>query len=256
MIGRWAKDIDAGEACLEQPHLRLITVIRRRPAGSDQARNKAKAASMSIAGKDGDQKALHLALENQGKLLDCQTVQNVMNTNQILAVAGQYHGAAVPPYRSNLMAGYLPPGIPTLGMPAVGDAAKDLPGNPAALVAPTTISAPTTQYQASSPPEINEEDDSSIIAGFFAWKIQRVTVPATQQLWRDAQSIVEDTGWSLKDLREMTGGSLLEEAIEAGIKGPIARNFRPSLKAYIAVQKALRPSSSSSSEGNIRRAAM
>jgi len=67
--------------------------------------------------------------------------------------------------------------------------------------------------------------------------------------WERAYEIVRSNCWSLSDLREMNDRDSIhyKEAIEAGIKGLIARNIKPNLNEFKAwIREQSRPSSSSS----------
>jgi hypothetical protein len=80
---------------------------------------------------------------------------------------------------------------------------------------------------------IQEDDGAEIVCDFLAWMVAKQTDPIRHEVWRSTSNIVRSNCWTLRELKDMKmEPSLSEEAVEAGIKAPIARQFRDRLAEF------------------------
>jgi hypothetical protein len=106
-------------------------------------------------------------------------------------------------------------------------------------VAPVPVQASPPAHRELSSSPIRQCEDADIIKDFFTWIVAKQTNPTQIELWQSAARIVPSYGWTLRELKKMkTVEPLCNEAVAAGIRAPIARQFREKLAQYKALIKA------------------
>lgn len=102
--------------------------------------------------------------------------------------------------------------------------------NAAPSASAPAVSMATRQWSKGA---IQEDDGAEIVCDFLAWMVAKQTDPIRHEVWRSTSNIVRSNCWTLRELKDMKmEPSLSEEAVEAGIKAPIARQFRDRLAEF------------------------